>query len=311
MRKVKDIRWEEGQEASVLVAQLSSTGFQASNLDRAASIITDMRRNDAKVYLSFTSNMVTSGLRGLFAQAIELGVVDVVVTTTGAIEEDIMKSLGEDFLIADGPSDDTSLHESGLNRIGNLMVANESYARFEDFMIPVLGEICKSTSRLTATELLRELGLRLDDERSILFQAAKKGVPVFCPAITDGSLGFQLYTFSQDHPDFVVDVVRDFSHLLGASSHDDRKGVIALGGGVSKHHAIFGLLLNGGSDYAVYMTTSAPHSGSTGGATTSEAKTWGKVKMDAREATVIGDVSITFPMVMFKALDDMRKEGLI
>ena len=87
--------------------------------------------------------------------------------------------------------------------------------------------------------------------------------------------------------------------------------MIALGGGVSKHHAIFGILLNGGCDYAVYMTTSHEHSGSMGGATTSEAKTWGKVKVDANEAMIIGDVSITFPMVISRALDVMKKEGLI
>jgi len=116
--------------------------------------------------------------------------------------------------------------------------------------------------------------------------------------------------FQQDHSDFVIDVVRDFSALLASSSFDEKKGVISLGGGVSKHHAIFGLLLNGGCDYAVYMTTSGQHSGSMGGATTSESKTWGKVRVDARNVTVIGDVSITFPLVMSHVLDTMKKEGL-
>ena len=71
------------------------------------------------------------------------------------------------------------------------------------------------------------------------------------------------------------------------------------------------MLLNGGCDFAVYMTTSQAYSGSMGGATTSEGKTWGKVKVDANEVTVIGDVSINFPLVMFHALDSMKKEGLI
>jgi deoxyhypusine synthase len=117
--------------------------------------------------------------------------------------------------------------------------------------------------------------------------------------------------FQQENPDFVVDTVRDFQALLESSSHDDKKGVIALGGGVSKHHAMFGALLNGGCDYAVYMTTSSPFSGSVGGATTSEAKTWGKLRLDAMEATVIGDVSITFPLALSCSLDTLSKEGLI
>jgi deoxyhypusine synthase len=235
----------------------------------------------------------------------------VVVTTTGGIEEDIMKALGEDFLVGAYSSDDVSLHEKGMNRVGNLMITNESYARLEDYMLPVFSKIFERKKRISVSGLLREIGLLLDDESSILYQASRRGVPVFCPAITDGSLGFHLYMFQQKHPDSMVDVVSDFSNLLASSSHDDRKGVIALGGGVSKHHAIFGILLNGGCDYAVYMTTSHPYSGSMGGATTSEGKTWGKVKVDANEVTVTGDVSITFPLVMSRALDVMKKEGLL
>ncbi len=311
MRRVKDIKWREGMPASELVERLGSVGFQGVLLSRAADIIADMKRNRARIYLSFTSNMVTSGLRGLFAQIIRLGLADVVVTTTGGIEEDMMKAMGEDFLIGSYRSDDVGLHEKGMNRIGNLMITNESYARFEDYIQPRLRKIYEKKKRLSVSELLREIGLMLDDEDSILCQAARKDVPVFCPAITDGSLGFHLHMFQQEHPDFMVDVVRDFSSLLASSSFDDKKGVIALGGGVSKHHAIFGILLNGGCDYAVYMTTSRSYSGSMGGATPSEGKTWGKVKVDANEVSVTGDVSITFPLAMARAMDVMKGEGLI
>lgn len=311
MERVKDLKWEGGMPASGLVEKLGRVGFQGTLLKRASDIIADMKRNRARIYLTFTSNMVTSGLRGLFAQLIRLGLADAVVTTTGGIEEDIMKAAGEGFLIGRYRSDDTSLHEKGMNRVGNLIITNESYARFEDRMLPLINGVYQKRKMLSPSELLHEIGLMLDDEDSILFQAARRNVPVFCPAITDGSLGFQLHMFQQDHPDFVVDVVRDFSSLLASSSFDDKKGVIALGGGVSKHHAIFGALLNGGCDYAVYMTTSHEHSGSMGGATTGEGKTWGKVKLDASEVTVTGDVSITFPLVIFHTLDALNKEGLV
>ncbi len=304
--KVRDISIGKGMKASELVERMGSVGFQASELRRAAGIIAQMKRDNARIYLTFTSNMVTSGLRGLFAQMVRDGLADVVVTTTGAIEEDIMKATGEDFLVGGYSPDDTSLYERGMNRIGNLLIPNESYAKFEDIMLPMLRKVHEKNPRPSVPELLREMGLMLEDEASFLHQAARKGVPVFCPAITDGSLGFHLHMFQQEHPDFTVDVVKDFSAMLSSSSHDDRKGVIALGGGVSKHHAIFGMLLNGGCDYAVYMTTSGQHSGSVGGATTSEGKTWGKVKVDASEATVIGDVSILFPLVMTHVYDNME-----
>jgi len=70
-------------------------------------------------------------------------------------------------------------------------------------------------------------------------------------------------------------------------------------------------LLNGGAEYALYMTTAHKTSGSMSGATTSEAKSWGKVKDESDIATVIGDVTIMFPLVMIKALEQLEEDGLL
>ena len=59
------------------------------------------------------------------------------------------------------------------------------------------------------------------------------------------------------------------------------------------------------------MTTAHKTSGSMSGATTNEAKSWGKVKDDGDIATVIGDVTITFPLAMIKALEQLKEEGLL
>ena len=117
--------------------------------------------------------------------------------------------------------------------------------------------------------------------------------------------------FAQKHREFVVDTIRDMERVTVDLSFDEKKGLISLGGSISKHYAIFAALLSGGFDYAVYMTTSSPQSGSMSGATTQEAKSWGKLKDDAEAATVKGDVCITFPLMMAKVLDDMKKEGLL
>jgi len=59
------------------------------------------------------------------------------------------------------------------------------------------------------------------------------------------------------------------------------------------------------------MTTAHKTSGSMSGATTNEAKSWGKVKDDSDIATVIGDVTFTFPLAMIKALEQLEEEGLL
>jgi len=117
--------------------------------------------------------------------------------------------------------------------------------------------------------------------------------------------------FQQKNPDFIVDVIKDMERVTTDLSFDEKKGLISLGGSISKHYAIFSAQLSGGFDYAVYMTTSHASSGSMSGATTNEAKSWGKIKDDGEAATVNGDVCITFPLMMDSVLNKMKNEGLL
>jgi deoxyhypusine synthase len=311
MEYVKDFEWKPGMDIKDLVKALGKTGFQSIQVRNAKDAIIKMKKENAKIYLTFTSNLVTSGLRGLFAQIIRLGLVDVIVTTVGGMEEDIMKACGEKFIIGRFESDDVELYEMGTNRVGNLFIRNESYCKFEDVIRGYLTKLYQKKKRWPNSELFQEIGLMLKDENSILYQAAKNNVPIFCPAITDGSFGFHLFLFQQDNPDFVVDVVKDFKNILFSTSQDDKKGIIAVGGSSSKHHALLACLLNGGLDYAVYLTTDTQYSGSMSGATTNEAKSWGKVKDDSDIATVLGDATITFPLIMISAMEELKAEGLI
>jgi deoxyhypusine synthase len=59
------------------------------------------------------------------------------------------------------------------------------------------------------------------------------------------------------------------------------------------------------------MTTAHKTSGSMSGATTNEAKSWGKVQDESDVATVIGDVTILFPLAMINALETLEAEGLL
>ena len=311
MEKVKDLRWKKGLSVDELVESLGHVGFQSTEMKKAVDVIIKMKKDGAKIFMTYTSNMVTSGLRGFFAQLIRLGMVDAIVTTVGGIEEDIMKAKGEDFVIGRFKPDDVELYEKGVNRVGNLFIKNESYLKFEDAITDMLSKLYEKKPRWATSDMIYEIGQMLEDENSILYQASKKGVPIFCPGITDGAFGFHLFMLQQKHPDFVVDVVKDFSNILFSTSHDDKKGLISLGGSISKHHAILACLLNGGLDYAVYLTTAHSSSGSMSGATTEEAKSWGKVKDDSDVSTVIGDVTFTFPLIMIKVLETLSKEGMI
>ena len=311
MKIVKDFLWKPGITVRQLVDDFGSLGYQSIELNKASDVVMKMKQEGCKIYFTFTSNMVTSGLRGFFAQMIKLGMAEVIVTTSASIEEDIMKSLGDNVEVSNFHADDIAMKERGENRIGNLLIRNESYMKFEDKMKEYLKKIYMKKKRIDVSELLRELGLMIDDENSILYQAAKNNVPIFCPGIADSAIGFHLYMFQEKNPDFIVDVIRDVKNVILASNHDEKKGLISLGGSISKHYAIFSGLLNGGFDYAVYLTTSHTSSGSMSGATTKEAMSWGKLKDTASGVTVNGDVTITFPLMMIRAIERLIEIGVL
>jgi len=303
---IKDVIYNKNISVKNLIEQYDNLGLQASKLKKAAEIIIKMKKSGAKIYFTFTSNMVSSGLRGLFAQAIEKGLADIVITTTGSIEEDIMKALGEKFILGSFKADDVELYEKGMNRIGNIYVQNQSYEKFEAHMQNFLEDIYKKQKIWKTPEFLKEIGLSLKDKNSFLYQAAKNNIPIYNPAITDGALGFQFFLFKNKHPDFQIDIINDFKDLVFQVTRDDQKGIIALGGGTSKHYAILSSTISGGMDYAVYITTARQDSGSASGATTQEAKSWGKIKSNSDAITVNGDVSIIFPLIFAYVCDKLN-----
>jgi len=265
-----------------------------------------MKKDNAKIVFTFTSNMVTSGLRGLFAQLIEMKFVDVVITTVGSIEEDFIKAHGNKFVIGEYHVNDTKLSAKGLNRVGNIYIPTDSYIDFEKNVRPILEKMYAGKKIWTSAEVIRELGKNVKDKNSILYQAYKNNVEIHCPAIMDGALGIQLASFQMEHPDFKVDCVQDLNAIINEFFDYKKIGCIVLGGGVPKHYAILSIILRDGMDYAVYITTASPYSGSASGASTDEARSWGKLKGTANAVTVHGEASIVFPLVIFKALDDLK-----
>ncbi len=67
--------------------------------------------------------------------------------------------------------------------------------------------------RWTPSKLIHRLGLEIGDESSIYHWAARNHIPVFSPALTDGSLGDMLFFHSYRNPGLVVDILEG-NHVL-------------------------------------------------------------------------------------------------
>lgn len=300
---VSDIRLKKGITVAELVRQFKNSGFQTHNIAVAAEILDLMAKNNATIFLSFTSNIPASGIRGIIIDLVRGKKVHALVVSSGALDEDITRAKMP-YLQGTFEADDAELGRKGINRMGSIFVPNECYEYLEEKVTHILKKIHDNSSshEFTATELIKQIGLNLDTEDSFVYHAARNNIPIFCPGITDGAVGLQLAFFQQTHPDFRVNELKSaieaIDFAMTAKKGNGKAGAIVLGGGIAKHHTIISNILGGGLDYAIYVNSSSPYHGSLSGATTSEAKSWGKISEGAKDVTVYGDASVVFPLLI-------------
>ena len=243
------------------------------------------------IFLGYTSNLISSGLRGVLRWLVEHKHVSCIVTTAGGIEEDFIKCLGPTYM-GSFSAVGAELRKKGLNRIGNLLVPNSNYCAFEDWVVPILDkmleeqEASKGTDNeinWTPSKVIHRLGKEINDESSVYYWAYKNDIPVFCPALTDGSLGDMLYfhTFKASPQQLKIDIVEDIRRINTIAVRAKRTGMIILGGGVVKHHIANANLMRNGAESAVYINTAQEFDGSDAGARPDEAISWGKIKANA------------------------------
>ncbi|KAF2114886.1 Deoxyhypusine synthase [Lophiotrema nucula] len=298
-----------------LVGGMANMGFQATSVGEAVRIINEMRtwrepETCAKttIFLGYTSNLISSGLRETLRYLVQHKHVSAIVTTAGGVEEDFIKCLAPTYL-GSFSTPGAGLRAKGMNRIGNLVVPNSNYCAFEDWVVPILDkmleeqEASKSTDEplhWTPSKVISRLGKDINDERSVYYWAWKNDIPVFCPALTDGSLGDMLYfhTFKSSPEQLRIDIVEDIRKINTLAVRAKRAGMIILGGGVIKHHIANACLMRNGAESAVYINTAQEFDGSDAGARPDEAVSWGKIKANADSVKVYAEATVVFPLIV-------------
>jgi deoxyhypusine synthase len=300
---VEDYEFSKEMSVNDLVLQMEKAwGFTAGKLAIGVNILEKMVKDtDCVTFLSFTGNLVATGVRGVFKELVKRKLVDVIVTTCGGLDHDIARCWKKyyrgNFLM-----DDKMLYDKGINRLGNVLVPNESYGQIiEEKMNILLEGLWNGGIREFSTrELCWEIGKRICNESSILYWAWKNKIPVYVPGITDGAVGYQLWFFSQDH-NIKINLLKDEKELNDIIFDAKKTGALIVGGGISKHHVLWWNQFKEGLDYAVYICTAVEWDGSLSGARPREAISWGKIKGEADRIMIEGDASIILP-IMISAL---------
>ena len=295
------------------IKSYSTSGIQAANLGTAIEITKTIIRENVPIYLSFTSNMISSGMREIISYLTQHKKIAVLCTSAGGVEEDAIKA-HTPFRVGNFDAPGSNLFEAGVNRIGNIYTTNEHYTHFEFFIKEVFAGLLEQQKLdqkpITPTKIARAMGKLIgekkeyDETKSYLYWAYKNNLPVFCPGIIDGTIGDIAYFFKQSHPEFQIDVVEDHQKIIDYTLQQEKTAGIVLGGGTSKHYILNANIFKEGFDYAVCISTATPFDASDSGGNHEEAITWAKVKTDALRVKVHCDASIAFPLLVAGAFQE-------
>jgi deoxyhypusine synthase len=103
------------------------------------------------------------------------------VSTAGGIEEDFIKCLAPTFL-GDFSLPGRELRLKGINRIGNLLVPNDNYVKFEEWIMPIFDQMLEEQKTKgvvwTPSKMIARLGKEINNPDSVYYWAYKVGALV-------------------------------------------------------------------------------------------------------------------------------------
>jgi len=298
-----------------LVESMRTMAFSARDLSRAAEIYDRMlSEKDCTVILCLAGSLVSAGLKKLLSDLVRFNMVDAIVSTgANIVDQDFFEALGyshyiaEDFLKAG--NNDGELRELAIDRIYDTLIDEDELRICDDTTKQIADEL--EPRPHSSREFIRAMGEWLDRKKekpkdSIVFEAYKKDVPIFCPAFSDCSAGFGLVAHQAlrgYEPKVTIDSAKDFLELTRIKIASGESGLLMIGGGVPKNFAqdvvVAADIL--GSEvpmhkYAVQITVADVRDGALSGSTLKEASSWGKVDT-VFEQMVYSEATIALPLV--------------
>src|SRR5271170_2117524 len=208
-----------------VVDAMKNMAYSARDLSRAAEIYDRMLRDkDCGIILCLAGSLISAGLKRVFADMIRNHMVDAIVSTgANIVDQDFFEALGFKHWIAQERFkyglDDDKLREMHVDRIydtlideDELRVCDETIQKITDSLDP---------RPYSSREFVGEMGKYLSEtgaktDVSIVLEAFREEVPIFCPAFSDCSAGFGLVAHQaarHGKPKVSIDSAKDFYEL--------------------------------------------------------------------------------------------------
>ena len=294
---IEDYSLKNNDIKEIIKQMAKSGGFESVNLVDGITILQKMiAEPQCTKFLSFVGAIISTGVRGIIKDMIKKNMFDCIITTCGALDHDLARSFVK-YYAGDFNVDDYYLKKNNIHRLGNVFIPIENYGPLIESKIQgYIQEFYKNTKEFAGYELLDYIGSKLE-ESSFLYWAHKNKIPVIVPGIVDGAVGNQIWLFYQNHKDMIFNILKDQTKMSDMIFEANKTGALMLGGGISKHHTLWWNQFRDGLDYAVYITTANEWDGSLSGAEVKEAISWNKVKSEAKQVTIHGEITTLLPFL--------------
>jgi deoxyhypusine synthase len=298
-----------------VVEAMKSMAFTARDLNRAAEIYDRMLKDkECGVILCLAGSLISAGLKKVFVDMIRNNMVDAIVSTgANIVDQDFFEGLGFKHYIADerfkGGLNDGELRDLHIDRIYDTFIDEDELRVCDDTTQEITDSL--EPRPYSSREFIREMGAYLAEngknKESIVLEAYKKDVPIFCPAFSDCSAGFGLVAHQHakgDGPKVSIDSAKDFYELTQLKIKNPQTGLFMIGGGVPKNFAqdivVAAEILGDEAPmhkYAVQITVADVRDGALSGSTLKEASSWGKVDT-VYEQMVFSEATLAVPLIV-------------
>lgn len=315
---VEPFRVEAGATAQDVLSRMERISFQGRTLATAHRIWQRMIGDRCLIFLGLAGALSAGGLRLAVAHLIHTRAIDCIVSTGANLYHDLHETRGRRHFIGSPAADDTALAAERIDRVYDTFADEDEFVDNDEWIAQfALGLEPRS---YTTREFLARLGARLwqdTGEDGILTAATRAGVPIYCPAIADSSIGMGLAQARHKNPaaghiDTIGDIIESTNLVI---AHPQTASVV-FGGGTPKNFinqaAVEAEYFSPdvkGHRYAIQIVTDVPFFGGASGSTLEEAESWGKLAADADRVSVRADATLAVPLLL-TALSGSARELL-
>src|SRR5438552_5196305 len=299
-----------------VVDAMANMAYSARDLNRAADIYDRMLKDkECGIILCLAGSLISAGLKKIIVDMIKNNMIDAIVSTgANMVDQDFFEALGFKHFIA--PDDfksgmrDGELREMAIDRIYDTFIDEEDLRVCDETTQKIFDSL--EPGGYSSRQLLVEFGRYLDENGgpkcpdSIIYEAFKKDVPIFCPAFSDCSARFGLvhHLHSREGAAHVCwDGGKDFYELTQLKIACKDTGLFMIGGGVPKNFAqdivVAAEVLGHDAPmhkYAVQIPLADVRDGALSSSTLKEASSWGKVDT-VYEQMVYSEATLAVPLI--------------